>query len=57
MWRYYCSKCMQRNDPVKKNPKAKRLWYSQSKKDERKEKKEDERLVFSKPRWFVMLEV
>lgn len=42
---------------LKKKPKAKRLWYSQSKKDERKKKREDERLVFSKPRWFVMLEV
>lgn len=49
---------MQRNDPVKKkNPKAKRLWYSRSKKDERKKEKEGERLVFSKARWIVMLEV
>lgn len=42
---------------LRKNAKAKHLWYSQSKRDERKKKREDERLVFSKPRWFVMLEV
>lgn len=36
----------------KKNPKQ-----SVCGTDERKKKKEDERLVFSKPRWFVMLEV